>query len=181
MQKLEILGHEFIIIKEGYFPLSPTPLKSICWLACVQHPLPPLQKNRSFLFSDVFWGERVGVHRLFVCLSAYLSLRPHISKPRPQGFFFFEGKALGTRLHISACLKTLRFRKNTRPLEAYSNLFRPKHPNEGNTRVSLTGHALCKRMTLSVTENLRFRPSILTKTTLASVFNSSFVVRSKVA
>ena len=107
----------------------------------------------------------MGVHRPFVCLSAYLSLRPHISKPRPQGFFFFEGKALGTRLHISTCLKTLRFRKNTRPLEAYSNLFRPKHPNEGNTRVSLTGHALCKRMTSSITENLRFGLSILTKTT----------------
>ena len=86
---------------------------------------------------------------------------------RPQGFSFFEGKALGTRLHISGCLQTLRFRKNTRPLEAYSNLFPPKRPNDGNTRVSLTGHALCKRMTSSVIENLRFRLSILTKTTLA--------------
>ena len=94
-----------------------------------------------------------------------LSLRPHISQPRPQGFFFFEGKALGTRFHISACLKTLRFRKITRPLEGYSNLFRPKRPNDGNTTVSLTGHALCKRMTSSITENLRFGLSILTKTT----------------
>ena len=74
---------------------------------------------------------------------------------------------LSLRPHISGCLKTLRFRKNTRPLEGYSNLFRPKRPNDGNTRVSLTGHALCKRMTSSVIENLRFGLSILTKTTLA--------------
>ena len=86
---------------------------------------------------------------------------------------------LSLRPHISGCLKTLRFRKNTRPLEGYSNLFRPKRPNDGNTRVSLTGHALCKRMTSSAIENLRFRSSILTKT-LPGVFNSSFVVRSKV-
>ena len=141
-------------------------------------PYPPFRKIGASSFRMFSEGRGwVFTGYLFAFL---LSLRPHISQPRPQGFLFFEGKALGTRLHISACLKTLRFRKNTRPLEAYSNLFRPKHPNEGNTRVSLTGHALCKRMTSSAIETLRFRSSILTKTTLPGVFNSSFVVRSKV-
>lgn len=137
---------------------SPTPLKSICLLACVQHPLPPppFRKIGASSFRMFSEGRRwVFTGNKFVFL---LSLHPH----------------------ISGCLKTLRFRKTTRPLEAHSNLFRPKRPNDGNTRVSLTGHALCKRMTSSVIENLRFRPSILTKTTLAGVFNSSFVVRSKV-
>ena len=126
-------------------------------------PYPPFRKIGASSFRMFSEGRGwVFTGYLFAFL---LSLRPHISQPRPQGFFFFEGKALGTRFHISACLKTLRFRKNTRPLEAYSNLFRPKRPNEGNTRVSLTGHALCKRMTSSITENLRFGLSILTKTT----------------
>ena len=62
MQKLEILGHEFVIIKEGYFTL-PHPIKvylftSLCTAPSPHPPPPPPSKKSELpLFGCFLRGE----------------------------------------------------------------------------------------------------------------------------
>ena len=101
-QKPVILGNEYIIIKEGYFALSPPHLSLFVCSPVYRRPLPSEKIRASS-------SQKGGGGWLYTSyLRAFL---------------------LRLRLHLSGCFKTLRFRKNTRSLVAYSNLFRPKRLN----------------------------------------------------
>ena len=103
-QKPVILGNEYMIIKEGYFVLSPPHFSLFVCSPVYRRPFPSEKIRASS--SQKAGGGGGCLYTSYLC--AFL---------------------LRLRLHLSGCFKTLRFRKNTRPLVAYSNLFRPKRLN----------------------------------------------------
>ena len=66
-QKPVILGNEYIIIKEGYFALSPPHLSLFVCSPVYRRPLPSEKIRAS---SSQKGGGGLALHKLFACLSA---------------------------------------------------------------------------------------------------------------
>ena len=101
MQKREILGHEFVIIKEGYFTL-PHPIKVYLFTSlCTAPPTPPSEKSELPLFGCFLRGE--GGCSQAICLSFCLAFVRTYLNLVPRAFSFLREKPWGrgcTYLHV---------------------------------------------------------------------------------